>query len=437
MKLYTAQEAISLIHDGDHLHWPCVVGAPEHLIQALVARADEGSLHSVHISHLYTEGYADYVLPQYAEVFHLDSFFVGGNVRRATQNRQADYIPCSLSEVPRMVRSGAVRCDVVMLTVSLPDEQGRVSLGGAVDYMPAAIEKARLVIAQINSHTPFTYGDGVLQTQNDGTLLLTPDGRQVPLMLVRHDSPLIDSSTPSLTPTDIAIGRHTAALIPDGATLQIGIGNIPTAVLSQLGDHKNLGVHSEMISDDVIPLFEKGVINGAMKKTDPGKMVAMFLKGSQRLNDFVDHNPAVRIDEVGRTNSPFVIAQNPKVMALNSAIEVDLTGQICADSVGTRIFSGSGGQLDFMIGATYSEGGKAIIAMPSLTGKGKSKIVPTLTPGAGVVTPRTLTQWVVTEHGAVNLYAQPIAERARLLISISDPSQRDYLTQQAKELGII
>lgn len=437
MRYYTAEESISHIHDGDHLHWPCVGGAPEHLIEALVHRADEGSLHQVHISHLYTEGYADYVLPQYSGIFRLDSFFVGGNVRKATQSRQADYIPCSLSETSQMLRNGAARCDVVMLTMSLPDILERVSLGIGVDYMPAAIEQARLVIAQVNSHMPFTYGDAVLQTLNHGTLLRCPNGREVPLMLVRHDKPLIESAPMPLTDTDIAIGRHTAALIPDGATLQIGIGNIPTAILAQLGDHRDLGVHSEMISDDVIPLVEKGVINGRLKVTDPGKMAAMFLKGSQRLYDFVDHNDMVLMDEVGRTNSPFRIAQNPKVMALNSAIEIDLTGQVCADSVGTRIFSGSGGQLDFMLGATYSQGGKPIIAMSSMTGKGKSKIVPTLAPGAGVVTPRTLVQWVVTEHGAVNLYCKSIQERARLLISIADPSQREALERQAHELSIL
>lgn len=434
MKYISAAEAVSLIHNNEYIHWPCVAGAPEHLIEALVRRADEGSLTHIDISHLYTEGYADYVLPQYQHIFHLRSFFVGGNVRKATQSHIADYIPCSLSEVPRYISSGAVPCDVVMLTVSLPNEQGQISLGGSTDYMPAAINRARLVIAQVNAHTPFTYGDAILQTLHDGTALQRPDGGEVPLVLVRHDKPMADSSMPPLTDTDLAIGRHTAQLIPDGATLQIGIGSIPSAVLSQLGDHKNLGVHSEMISDDVVPLVEKGVINGSCKKTDPGKHVAMFLKGSQRLYDFVDHNPDVLINNVGYTNDPFVIAQNPNVMALNSAIEIDLTGQVCADSVGTRIFSGSGGQLDFMLGATYSPGGRPIIAMSSLTAKGKSKIVPTLTPGAGVVTPRTLVQWVVTEFGAVNLYGKSLQERARLLISIAHPSQRETLEQQLKNL---
>jgi acyl-CoA hydrolase len=277
---------------------------------------------------------------------------------------------------------------------------------------------------------PFTYGDGVLQLKNSGDdadAAIVLEGREVPLLLVRHDQPLKEAGRAPLSETDIAIGRRAAALIPDGATLQIGIGNIPTAVLSQLGDHKDLGVHSEMFTDDVIPLVEKGVLNGRLKKTDPGKLVAMFLKGNQPLYDFVDHNEQVLMKDVGYTNSPMVIAQNPRVVALNSAIEIDLSGQVCSDSIGSKVFSGSGGQLDFILGATYSNGGVPIIAMPSLTGKGKSKIVPTLTPGAGVVTPRTLTQWVVTEHGAVNLYGKSLRERARLLISIADPSQREQL----------
>ncbi len=414
-----------LVRAGDHLHWPCVSGAPEHLIEALVRRADremeEGRsdgdrLRNVTISHFYTEGYADYTLPKYKGIFQLDSFFVGGNVREATQNGRADYIPCSLSETPRMVASGAVACDVVFLMVSEPDADGYVSLGTSVDYMPEAIERARVVIAQVNGCVPFTFGDARVHISKITAF-------------VRHDAPLKPAAPSPLSETDIAIGRHCAALIPDGATLQIGIGNIPTAVLSQLGDHKDLGVHSEMFSDSVIPLVEKGVINGRCKKSDHGKLTAMFLKGSQHLYDFVDHNPDVLMKDVGYTNNPAVIASNPCVVALNSAIQIDLTGQVCSDSMGTRIFSGSGGQLDFILGATYSEGGVPIIAMPSITSKGISKIVPTLTPGSGVVTPRTLVRWVVTEQGAVNLYGLSLRQRAEALISIAHPSVRDELRE--------
>lgn len=432
MNRYTAEEALAQVHSGEYLHWPCVAGAPEHLIEALVARAARGEIEDIHIHHLYTEGYADYVLPQYSGIFHLDSFFVGGNVRKATQQGLAGHIPCSLSESARMVRNGTIRCDVVLLMVTPPDEEGKVSLGTSVDYMPAAIERARLVIAQVNRHVPYTYGDAQLQTRQRGdkTVLVLKDGREVPLLMVEHDTELKEAAPLPLSETDRAIGRYAAELIPDGATLQIGIGNIPTAVLAQLGSHKDLGVHSEMFTDDVIPLVEKGVINGRCKKTDPGKLVAMFLKGGRKLYDFIDHNDDVRINDVWYTNSPFVIAQNPKVVALNSAIEIDLSGQVCADSIGHKIYSGSGGQLDFMIGATYSEGGVPIIAMPSITGKGASKIVRSLTPGAGVVTPRTLVQWVVTEQGAVNLYGKSLEERAKLLISIAHPSVREQLEHE-------
>ncbi len=412
-----------MVRRGDHIHWPCVSGAPEHLIEALVRRADREWVGNdgepVVISHFYTEGYADYALPKYSGVFRLDSFFVGGNVREATQAGRADYIPCSLSETPRMIKSGAVACDMVFLMVSEPDNDGFVSLGTSVDYMPEAIEKARCVIAQVNKHVPYTFGDARIPVSSISAF-------------VRHDVPLRDAGPMPLSDTDIAIGRHCASLIPDGATLQIGIGNIPTAVLSQLDDHKDLGVHSEMFSDSVIPLVEKGIINGSRKKTDPGKLTAMFLKGSQRLYDFVDHNPDVLMKDVGYTNNPAVIASNPRVVALNSAIQIDLTGQVCSDSIGSKIFSGSGGQLDFILGATYSDGGVPIIAMPSITPKGISKIVSTLTPGAGVVTPRTLTQWVVTEQGAVNLYGLSLRQRAEALIGIAHPSVREKLIQELK-----
>lgn len=417
-KYVTAAEALQLVRSGDRLHWPCVAAAPEFLIQALVARAAD--LRDVHITHLYTEGYADYVLPQYADSFHLDSFFIGGNVRKATQSGLADYIPCSLSDTARIIRDGYQRTDGVLVMVSEPDADDFVSLGTSVDCTLAAIEQARYVIAQVNKHMPYCYGDA-----------------RIPLSkitaFVRHDTPLLEAEFPVLSDQDIAIGKHAAALIPDGATLQIGIGNIPNAVLAQLAGHKHLGIHSEMFSDGVLPLIESGVIDGSAKKIDVGQHVATFLKGTRRLYDFVDHNPAVHIDDVTYTNNPAVIARNPKVVALNSAIQIDLTGQVCADSIGTKMFSGSGGQLDFMLGAAASEGGIPIVAMPAITGKGVSKIVPTLAEGAGVVTPRTVVHWVVTEYGAVNLFGQPLAERARLLTSIAHPSARENLAQAASE----
>lgn len=384
----SAAEAVKIIKSGDRLHWPCVAGAPELLIQALVARASE--LRNVHITHLYTEGYADYVLPEYAENFHLDSFFVGGNVRKATQAGYADYIPCSLSDSARIIREGYQPVDGVFLTVSEPDDEGFVSLGTSVDCTLAAIDQAKYVIAQVNKNMPYCYGDARIHMSKITTF-------------VRHDVSLLEAEFPPLTEQDVTIGKYAAELIPDGATLQIGIGSIPNAVLAQLGNHKHLGIHSEMFSDGVLPLIEKGIIDGSQKKIDVGKHVATFLKGTKKLYDFVDNNPSVLMQDVAYTNNPAIIAQNPKVIGLNSAIQIDLTGQVCADSIGTKIFSGSGGQLDFMLGAAASEGGIPIVAMPSITGKGVSKIVPTLTTGAGVVTPRTCIHWVITEYGAVNL----------------------------------
>lgn len=418
MKFVTAEEAVKMVRSGDRLHWPCVAAAPELLIQALVARAPE--LQNVHITHLYTEGYADYVLPQYAQNFHLDSFFVGGNVRKATQTGYADYIPCSLSDTARIIREGFQPVDGVFLTVSEPDEEGYVSLGTSVDCTLAAIEQARYVIAQVNRNMPFCYGDARIPMSKITAF-------------VRNDVPLLEAEFPPLSEQDVMIGKRAAELIPDGATLQIGIGSIPNAVLAQLGDHRDMGIHSEMFSDGVIPLIESGVINGRHKKIDVGKHVATFLKGTQKLYDFVHRNPDVLMQDVAYTNSPSIIAQNPKVVALNSAIQIDLTGQVCADSIGTKVFSGSGGQLDFMLGAVASEGGIPIIAMPAMTAKGVSKIVPTLAEGAGVVTPRTVVHWVITEFGAVNLFGKPMRERAKLLISIAHPSAQETLEKAASE----
>ena len=427
LKYISADQAVMKVHPGDHIHWQCVSGVPTALVDALVMRAkrekSEGilSLKDIHISHLYTEGAADYVDKEFREVFHLDSFFVGANVRKATQNGQADYIPCSLSETPRLVLSGAVRSDVVFVMVSEPDENGYVSLGTSVDYMVEAMEKARYVVAQVNKYVPYTYGDALVHVSQIDAF-------------VRCDRPLPDAAYQPIADAEMAIGKHCASIIPDGATIQTGIGNIPSAVLSQLSGHKNLGIHSEMFSDGIIPLVESGVINGSKKRCDVGKIVAMFMKGTNSLYKFASCNKDVLMKSVGYTNNPAVIASNPRVVAINSAVQIDLSGQVCADSIGHKIFSGSGGQLDFMIGATYSEGGMPIIAMPSMTTKGVSKIVPVLDSGAGVVTPRSLTQWVVTEFGAVNLYGLNLHQRAEALIRIAHPSVRERLKYDFKRL---
>ncbi len=319
-----------------------------------------------------------------------------------------------------MYRSGVLPCDVAMIQVSTPDKHGYVSLGTSVDATLAAIECARVVIAVVNKNVPRSFGDAM-----------------IPLSMIDHfveyDSILEPAHFAAPSEIETAIGKHCAALIEDGATLQMGIGAIPNAVLAQLGNHKNLGIHTEMFADGVLPLVEKGVINGANKAIDKGKMVSTFLMGSQTCYDFIDDNPMVAMMDVGYTNNPFVIAKNPKVTAINSALQVDLTGQVCADSLGTKFYSGVGGQIDFIYGASMSEGGKAIIAMPAVTNKGISKIAPILTPGAGVVTTRNHIHWFVTEYGAVNLYGKSLQERAKLMISIAHPDAREELDKAAFE----
>lgn len=420
----TAEEALQLVQSGDQLYWPGICASPQHLIRALVARGERGELHNVNITHLHTEGYAGYAEPQHRDHFQLDAIFVGENSRQANNRGQADYIPVSLSDTGKMIRTGAHPIDGVLMMVSMPDDEGYVSLGTSVDCAWDAMKSARYIIAQVNSYMPYTYGDTKVHISRFAAM-------------VRCDEPLVDASYPTPTDTDNAIGRYVAELIDDGATLQMGIGRIPNAVLNLLYDRQHLGIHSEMFSDGAIPLMEQGIIDGSCKKIDVGHHVATFLKGSEKLYRFVDRNPQVLIRDISYTNSPLVIAQNPNVVAINSAIQIDLSGQVCSDSFGSRIYSGSGGQLDFMLGAAYSPGGKPIIAMPSVTTKGISKIVPQLTVGAGVVTPRTCVHWVVTEYGRVNLFGKPIHQRARLLISIAHPSVRETLEQQAVQLGIL
>ena len=420
IKFTTAQEAVKVIKSGDHVHLSSVASAPQCLIKAMCERGRNGELKDVHIHHLHTEGPAPYSEPEFEGVFQLDSFFVGGNVRKVTQSGYADYIPIFLSETQKLYRSGALPCDVAMIQVSTPDKHGYVSLGTSVDATLAAIECARVVIAVVNKNVPRSFGDAM-----------------IPLSMidhfVEHDSILEPAHFSAPSEIETAIGIHCANLIEDGATLQMGIGAIPNAVLAQLGNHKNLGIHTEMFADGVLPLVEKGVINGANKAIDKGKMVSTFLMGSQTCYDFIDDNPMVAMMDVGYTNNPFVIAKNPKVTAINSALQVDLTGQVCADSLGTKFYSGVGGQIDFIYGASMSEGGKAIIAMPAVTNKGISKIAPILTPGAGVVTTRNHIHWFVTEYGAVNLYGKSLQERAKLMISIAHPDAREELDKAAFE----
>ena len=409
----TAQEAVRVVRSGDHIHLSSIASVPHILIDALCQRA--GELEDVHFHHFHTEGPAPYAE---GGAFLDQGFFIGPNVRENVGKGLADYLPVNLYETQAMYRTGALRCDVALVQVSEPVD-GMVSLGTSVDCSVAALEVARERIAVVNPNVPFAYGD------------LVPIERFT--VLVKDDAPLITKEYSQPSETDRAIGRHCAELVPDGACLQMGIGAMPNAICACLKDHKHLGLHTEMFSDGALELIRQGVIDNACKVIDTGKVVASFLLGSQQLYDFVDRNPAVLMKEIAYTNDPWNIARNPGMVSINSAIEIDLTGQVCADSIGTRIYSGTGGQLDFVRGAKLSKGGKAIIALASRTNKGMAKIVPTLKPGAGVVTPRADIQWVVTEFGAVNLYGKSLQERAKLLTSIAHPDHREALERAAFE----
>lgn len=418
IKIVTPDEAVRVIQSGDHIHLSSVASSPQCLVKAMCRRGRTGELRDVHIHHLHTEGPAPYADPEFEGIFQLESFFVGPNVRRQTQEGFADYIPVFLGETQRLYREKYLPCQVAMLQVCPPDQHGLVSLGTSVDATLAAMETADNVIAVINPHVPRTFGDAIVSVDKID-------------IFVEDDTPLETVHFAKPDAIETAIGRHCAELIEDGATLQMGIGAIPNAVLSQLAGHKNLGIHTEMFADGVIPLTEKGVVNGENKAIDQGKMVATFLLGSKRLYDFTHENAQVLMMDVGYTNDPFIIAKNPKVTAINSALQIDLTGQICADSLGTTFYSGVGGQIDFFYGASRSRGGKAIIAMPSVTDKGLSKIAPVLLPGAGVVTTRAHAHWLVTEYGAVNLYGRSLQERARLIISVAHPDHQEALDRSA------
>ncbi|MBO4634790.1 MAG: acetyl-CoA hydrolase/transferase family protein [Bacteroidales bacterium] len=419
MQTISPDLAVSKIKSGAHIHLSSVASVPHILIEALKRRADAGEVRDLHFHHFHTEGPAPYSAPEYAGVFFEQGFFLGPNVRANVNAGYADYLPANLFETQAMYRSGALPCDVALVQVSRPDANGMVSLGTSVDCSVAALDVAPLKIGVVNPHVPFAYGDLVPLDRFD--------------CLVADDTPLFTKAYAAPSETDIRIGRYCSELVPDGACLQMGIGALPNAVCAALSGHKDLGLHTEMFADGALQLIEKGIINGACKQLDRGKVVASFLLGTQKLYDFIDRNPAVLMKEIKYVNDPWIIARNPRAVSINSAVEIDLTGQVCADSIGERIYSGTGGQLDFVRGAKMSEGGKAIIALASRTSRGISKIVPTLKPGAGVVTPRADVQWVVTEFGSVNLYGKSLQERARLLISIAHPDHREMLDRAAFE----
>lgn len=418
MIICSAEEAVKKIESNNRVFIHSVAAAPQVLIRAMCDRKNE--LRNVNIVHLHTEGEAPYTAPGMEEHFKLDAFFIGANVRKAINEKRADFIPVFLSEVPLLFKQNILPLDVALIHVSPPDAHGFCSLGVSVDTSLTAVEYAKIVIAQVNPNMPRTHGDGMIHKSKIHFGVECNDA--IPEM---HAHPITDVET--------NIGKNVAELIEDGACLQMGIGAIPDAVLSCLGNHRDLGIHTEMFSDGLIDLFNKGAITGSKKKIDKNHIVATFAYGSKKVYDFLDDNPLVKMRDVIYVNSPLNIYRNDKVTAINSALEIDLTGQICADSIGNKMFSGIGGQMDFMRAAAISKHGKPIIAMPSVTNKGESKIVFNLKPGAGVVTTRGHVHYVVTEYGSVNLFGKNLEQRAKSLISIAHPDHREALLKSFLE----
>lgn len=409
--IMTANEAVKLIKSNNRVLIQGGSATPQALVKAMVERAPE--LKNVEIVHLHTEGECGYTHPDLRESFHTKAFFIGGNVRKMVGNT-VDYIPIFLSDIPSLFREGYMDLDVVLVNVSPPDKHGFCSLGVSIDIVSSGIEKGKKIIAQINPKMPRTFGDALVHLNKfDACVLVDEDIHEMKFVPPNKE--------------EQAIGKNIAEIIEDGATLQMGIGGIPNAVLTYLTNHKNLGIHTEMFSEGIVDLVEKGIVNGSQKKVNPYKIISGFAMGTRRLYDFMDDNPEIEMNDIAYVNDTSIIRQNPKVTAINSAIEIDFTGQVCADSIGTRMFSGVGGQMDFMRGAALSKGGKPIIAITSTTLKGVSKIVPSLKPGAGVVTTRAHARYVATEYGIAELFGKSLKERAQSLRDIAHPNSREEL----------
>ena len=430
-KITTAKEALKVVKSGDFVYIHGGAAVPEILVNALVARAHE--LKNVTIGHIHIEGDAPYADPKYKDSFYIDSFFLSKNVRHIIKAGNGSYTPIFLSDMPLLFDRKHINVDVVLIQVSPPDKFGFCSMGVSVEACKSAIRNAKYVIAKVNKKMPRTYGDALVHIDEIDYLVEHDTGTDHEVGL-EHDAPifLLHLSEPNAIEKQIA--RHIVPLIEDGSTLQLGIGSIPNATLDEMGHLKNLGIHTELLTEGVLDLVKKGVINGYEKKIDKGKIIASFAMGSQELYDFIDHNPSVEMAEASYTNEVSVIRQNPKMVSINSAIEVDITGQVCADSIGSTIYSGFGGQIDFVRGAMLSEGGKSIITFPSITNKGESKIVPFLKQGAGVVTTRAHVQYIVTEYGVAELFGKNLKERAKALIAIAHPNHREALERAAFEM---
>lgn len=415
----TAEAAVKLIEKGNRVFIHGSAATPLALVKALLQRA--GDLTDVELMAISTFGDFDWNHPLIKQSFYFNSLFVSANVRDWVNSGYGDYVPVFLSEIPRMFTNGILPIDVAMVHVSPPDQHGYCSLGTSIDAAKTAVQTAKKVIAQVNPNMPRTHGDGHVHISRFDAMV--------------WEEAMLPEVNYSGKPDAVAekIGSHIAGLVENGSTLQLGIGAIPDAALRQLSGHKGLGIHTEMFSDGVVPLVEKGVITNEHKVIRPGKIVTTFALGTRKLYDFLHDNPAVSFMDVSFVNDTAVIRRNPKVVAINSAIEIDITGQVCADSIGTYQYSGIGGQMDFMRGASLSEGGKPIIALPSMTHKGVSRIVPQLKPGAGVVTTRGHVHYIITEQGVVNLYGKNLEQRARLLISIAHPDHKDMLERTFHE----
>jgi 4-hydroxybutyrate CoA-transferase len=410
------KDAMDLIKPGHNLFIQTGAAAPQELIRGLMTRA--GALRDITIYQMHTEGIAPYGDPEWSDIFKVNCFFIGANLRKAVQQKRADYIPVFLSEIPSLFRRKIIPIDVALIHVSCPDEHGYCSLGVSVDIAPAVLENANCIIAQVNPQMPRTYGDAIIHIS-----------RLTAMVKVNEDILATESVKPDSL--NMKIAAHVASLIEDGSTLQMGIGKIPNAVLKNLEGHRRLGVHTEMFSDGIIDLINSGVITGEMKKKRRFKVVSSFMIGSKELYRFVNDNPMIEMLDIGYVNDVHIIRQNPKVVAINCALEIDLSGQVCADSIGSKMYSGVGGQMDFMRGASLSEGGKPIIAMPSTTGRGESKIVPFLKTGAGVVTTRANVHYIVTEYGIAYMYGKNLKDRAKALIAIAHPAHREMLYEAA------
>lgn len=423
MQLVSLEQAVGVVRSGDRVYVHGGAATPHALIDALVARAAE--LRGVELVHLHTEGEAPYTAPGMEVHFRHNALFIGPNTRDAVRECRADYTPVFLSEIPALFAPGGqLPLDVAFLQVTPPDESGHCSFGVSVDCALAAALHARVVVAQVNARLPRSCGTRLPAAAID--------------YAVEVDAPLPVADAPPTSPEAEAIGRHVAELIDDGATLQMGIGAIPNAVLGELGRHRHLGVHTEMFTDGLLPLIERGVVDGAQKTLHPGVVVSAFTLGSEALYRFLDGNTAIELHPVDYTNNVEVIARHDKMVAINSALAVDLTGQVVADSIGPRFYSGIGGQVDFIRGAARARGGVPIIALPSTARDGTiSRITAELAPASGVVTTRGDVHWVVTEYGARNLHGRTIRERARMLIEIAHPHFRAALEEQAGELGYL